>query len=246
MVIVVPVSNHDADLIEDFSEVVNFFGPYGETFSLFVVCRPSDRFYGRRIFEALKPSFCESCLHIFAEDGPIGWPEGPNFYWAKTAEALDASGVSLPWFWMEMDVTPIDEGWADALAAEYRMCGSPFLGVIEGGPSGKHLSGAAVYPPGMSRPPFNAGLSLKVPLAFDVLLKNIMVPMASDTKLIQNNFRTRLYQCTNQGLKGQDDSVRADGRTFSSPVRPGVKLVHGCQDGSLARLILNKERTYDE
>jgi hypothetical protein len=242
MLIVIPVSKHDEDLIEDFCDVLNFFAPY-EKHSLLVVSRPSDRALALNVFETLRSAFSQAFLHTFSDDGPEGWPQGPNFYWNQTIEYLKAINNTTHWFWMELDVTPVEEKWIDLFEEEYIEMGKPCLGVIQEitGMSA-HLAGTAVYPANLTSL-CNSWESVVVNnLAFDVWCKGELVPLSANSNLIQHNFRTYDYRCTNLGMLGLDREFRYSGDMFAVPVRPGVVLVHGCNDGSLARLILNKPK----
>lgn len=240
MLLVVPVSRHDGVLSEDFCDIVSFFAPYRHR--LLVVSRPSDSEFAANVFQRLGCFFERAELHLFPEDGPQGWPLGPNFYWQSSIEYLRDSQNVLPWFWMEMDTTPIEERWLDALEDEYMECGKECLGVLQPniGQNTKHLLGVAVYPPRVDQICTRWELAAKMSLAFDVLCQKELVPVAANSRLLQNNFRTQYYRCTNEGLRGIDMQFRPNGVTYDDPVKPGVVLVHGCNDGSLARLILQK------
>lgn len=240
MLLVVPVSRHDSALSEDFCDVLSFFAPYNH--QLLVVSRPTDSEFAQEVLRRLGRFFVGSELHLFPEDGPQGWPLGPNFYWQGTIEYLRDSENVLPWFWMEMDTTPIEERWLDALEDEYLECDKKCLGVLQSniGQNTKHLLGVAVYPPRVDQICRRWVTAAETRLAFDVLCQDELVPVAAESRLLQNNFRTEYYRCTNEGLRGIDLQFRPNGVTYDAPVKPGVALVHGCNDGSLARLILQK------
>lgn len=241
MLLVVPVSRHDSALSEDFCDVLSFFAPYNH--QLLVVSRPADSEFAQEVFRRLGRFFVGPELYLFPQDGPQGWPLGPNFYWQSTIEYLRDSQNAWPWFWMEMDTTPIEERWLDALEGEYLECGKECLGVLQPniGQDTRHLLGVAVYPPRVDRICARWVTASETRLAFDVLCQDELVPAAAESQLLQNNFRTEYYRCTNEGLKGIDLQFRPSGVTYDAIVKPGVALVHGCNDGSLARLILQKE-----
>lgn len=251
MLIVVPVSSHDADLVEDFCGVLQFLGPY-PTREVLVVARPSDKDHALKVAEGLSSSFAKVSVHIFRDNGPHGWPQGPNFYWHSTISYLDSISNTSPWFWMELDTTPVDVGWIDKLADEYLYSGKPFLGMFQNSPPRKtevgggtkmeyitHLVGVAVYPPDMAK--YKTWKScIDIPLAFDVLCGGEILPKSKPSKIMQHCFRTWFYKCTDMGLCGIDTTFKKEGEKFGNPIRQGVYLVHGCTDGSLARLIMNK------
>jgi hypothetical protein len=242
MLVVVPVSSHDSELIEDFCDILNFFSPY-KNHDLLVVSRPSDISHSQRAFESIKGVFRSAKLYTFTENGPLGWPQGPNFYWHQTITYLRDSGNLLPWFWMEMDITPIEEGWLEAFETEYSEAGKKCLGVIQPnvGATTSHLVGIAVYPPDISSICDSWVHVYGSDVAFDVACQHELVPESANSKLLQHNFRTRDYRCTNLGFRGIDVEIRQNGVRFDKLVQSETMLVHGCTDGSLARLILNKD-----
>jgi hypothetical protein len=240
MLIVIPVSRHDSKLIEDFCDIVSLFSPY-KKHNLLVVSRPSDKGYADIVFERLNSCFKESSIHIFADEGPHGWPHGPNFYWYQTIVYLKSINNPLPWFWMELDVTPIQEGWIDSLEEEYKNLGKPCLGVIQRADNIlTHLAGTAIYPPNIDLICDSWKSVIETDIAFDMWCSAELVPLCAESKLIQHNFRTEDYRCTNLGMKGIDKNFRPNGDRFDNVIRPETAVVHGCNDGSLARLLLNK------
>jgi len=236
MLVVVPVSSHDEPLIEDFCDIVRFFSLY-KSHSLLVVHRPFDVKFGQTVFERLNRKFGESTIFEFPENGPIGWPSGPNHYWSETIKYLESKKNKMPWFWMEMDTTPIENNWLNSLSKEYELCGKLCLGSLIQlpGSSCPHLDGVAVYPPDL-RKICNSWKSISPEIAFDVWCREEIHKQSIQSKIIQQNFRSTNYMCTNSGLIG--DSKKKQ----NSVVRKECMVVHGCVDGSLARLILNKER----
>jgi hypothetical protein len=254
MLVVIPVSSHDASLGDDFCRAVKFFGPY-EEHEVMVVSRPMDQEYARAVLNRVAGSFSQSSLCLFGEDGPQGWPQGPNFYWSQTIQYLKSQENALPWLWMELDTTPIEDGWLDELAEEYVKSGLPFLGMVENSPARprkrgergegmvapyKHLVGVAVYPPDISEHCSLWEDAERVALAFDVLCEQDMIPRSRASLIMQHCFRTEDYKCTNEGMRGVDRQRRPSGLRFDRVIGKGVKLVHGCTDGSLSRLILAK------
>ena len=257
MLIVVPVSNTDDNLIEDFVKIFNLFGPY-DRHELLVVCRPSDESYGRKVYDRIaipQNNFRKEEFHAFWGDGPAGWPVGPNFYWKWTADLLIKRDNKLPWLWMELDMTPLRTGWADALDIGYRQCKKPFMGnfgdttVVTGEKKlvklCKHLVGAAVYPPCINE---YSKIWTHVPeinTAWDVLCQWEFVPLSHETKLIQFCFRTQNYRKeldvnfpARQIVIGEDTNGFPGEWDFDNPIDfENAVIMHGCNDGSLARLL---------
>lgn len=257
MIIVVPVSSTDKEVVQEFIQMFNLFGPY-ENHELVVVSRPQDQKMGREVYRAIEDNgFIKKRHHTFDEDGRRGWPGGPNHYWRETALFLRDEYINTdkPWLFLEMDMTPIHKNWADALEEEYLEVGKPFMGNLSWTTTTtseqeilnlcQHLVGAAIYPPNLD--PYSK-LWTKVNhinTAWDVLLQWELPQHSHDTDLMQLCFRTGNYtkQRSDNGdweIKGEDrDKWPGDGTyTFAKPINIGTAvLVHGCNDGSLARLV---------
>jgi hypothetical protein len=246
MLVVVPVSLHDALLIEDFCDAVNFFSPY-RGHGLLVVGGAVASDHARYIDSRIGEIFDRSEVHIFNEDPPVGWPQGPNFYFEKTIHYLASTMNALPWFWMELDVTPVGDGWLDSLSREYAGCGAPCLGVLQDLNSrlpdnGRHLVGTAVYPPRLDAVCPKCAQAASLSHAFDYDCRDQLVPNSAQSRLIQHNFRTSRYYCSRDGIAGVEVSRRTDNVRFDNAVGREVLIVHGCNDGSLSRLITGRMR----
>ena len=263
MLLIVPVSNTDDNLIEDFIKIFNLFGPY-DRHELLVVSRPSDKDYAQRVYDGInlpEHNWKKSTIHAFWGDGPKGWPVGPNFYWRWSADYLIQNNNKLPWLWLELDMTPLRKGWADILEDGYRKCKKPFMGnfgdttTVSGNGKlvklCKHLVGAAIYPPDIRQYSQIWDEVAEINTAWDVLCQWEFMPHAHETKLIQFCFRTQNYRIetskTNplQRVMIGDDTNGFPGQwEFDNPVDfDNAVILHGCNDGSLARLLY---KTYNE
>ena len=264
MLIVVPVSRTDENLIDSFAEVFNMQGPY-QKHELLVVCRPADIDWAENVYYqiAIKNNkFQKVTLKQFDGDGPRGWPTGPNFYWEQTVLYLKNIKNRKPWLWMELDMTPIKKGWADELYSEYKNCGQPFMGNLQdtttltgGGvllKLCKHLVGAAVYPPSVHKYSEIWKHVSGCNTAWDVLCQWEFAPISHDTKLIQFCFRTQNYKRKSPADKpnetivvGEDKNAFPDYR-FDQPIDfENAVIVHGCNDGSLNELIIKERKGLD-
>lgn len=259
MIIVVPVSKTDADVGLGFIKSFNHFGPY-PNHKLLVVCRPNAADYAEEVLLAItnKNQFQSIDFHVFDDDGPDGWPRGCNHYWAETAKYLDDVIKSEePWLWLEMDMVPIKQGWADDMYLEYKEQGKPFLGNLGNTTTVtseqevlvlcKHLVGAAIYPPNLDK---YSKLWRKVQVlgvAWDVLCQWEFVPNAHETSLMQHVYRTCKYTKTQDESTGRINIKGEMGEGFEKLKFPepydkridieNVVLVHGCTDNSLADII---------
>jgi hypothetical protein len=255
MLVVIPVSSADAALTPDFSAVLRHFGPYSGHEAL-VVVRPSDQSHGEKLWKSLDGLFDKCELHVFSQDGPIGWPKGPNFYWGTTCHHLQFErGNKLPWLWMELDSTPLRKGWLDDIETEYNMAKMPFLGVLETTHAtdaegnrkemGRHLVGVAVYPPNIGDYSTLCSYAARMDMAFDVLCQWELVPRSHNSKLFQHGFRTQSYRRNAGGLfQGEDNNNFPNGIRFDAEIRPDAALFHGCDDGSLARAVLKEKEQH--
>jgi hypothetical protein len=242
MKIIIPVSSHDKHLVKDFCKVINFFGPYFNH-ELLVVVRPSDSRIGVDVFNNLSDKFSSPKIYIFEDDGIYGWPQGPNHYWKNTLEYLRDTNNSLPWLWMELDCTPIKNNWIDKIEKEYVKMKCGCLGMIQrlsrDDDECEHLVGVAVYPCDLATRIESWKTIDSRSLAFDIHCRHELLPISKKSKLIGNHFRTCNYKCTNTGMKGQVQDLEFVKYRFNKSVSIDTALVHGCNDGSLARMITN-------
>jgi hypothetical protein len=249
MLIVIPVSATDERLINDFAAVLKHFGPY-PGHELLVVARPSDIIYAVTLLNKIKALFKTTDIHAFETDGDRGWPSGPNFYWNRTIHHLkDERKNKLAWLWMELDMTPLKTGWIDALQKEYKKHNKLCLGWVQNTTTvtseskvvtiAQHLVGAAIYPPDIDVCCDIWRHVDKIKTAFDVLCQWQLVPNSHHTTLFQHCFRTQNYKQLEDGIiKGEDNNKFPIGLQFDFPLDPNAVLHHGCDDGSLARLLV--------
>lgn len=258
MLVVIPVSNADEKLIPDFTSCLTLFGPYVKH-DLLIVCRPSDALYGVRLFNKTRELFKSANIHVFNEDGIKGWPQGPNHYWKQTILFLNQRTIKTPWLWMELDMTPLKRGWLDTLEEEYKECGKPCLGWVQDTttitsdgvvvPIGKHLVGAGIYPADIDTVCKVWAYVDKISTAFDVLCQWELVPVTHHSLFFQHCFRTQNYKEIAMGcMRGEDNNNFPGGLRFDETIRGDAVLHHGCDDGSLARLLvsLNGKRDFND
>lgn len=251
MLTVIPVSAADADLIEPFSKAVAFCGK-NAGYEALIVARPSDEEHARSLFANIEPYFDKVFVHIFVQDGPSGWPKGPNYYFSTTVHYLQTElRNQKPWLWCELDCTPLKPGWVDALTTEYNLTGKPFMGTIcktyatdkdgNEADAGSHLVGVAIYPPSLNSYSTLWPFVGQMPTPFDIILQWETTPKAHDTPLMQHCFRTQNYRKgTNGEIRGEDHNNFPLGIRFDQPIRPEVVLHHGCDDGSLSEVLTQK------
>jgi hypothetical protein len=252
MKIIVPVSAHDKHLLPAFTDCLLKFGGLEEHPVLFFPLPAAKE----ETFIAAERLGAE--VHPLEQNYEGGSPLAPNRHFANTVFALGQMGNTSPFLWMELDMLPVKHRWAVALFEDYRYGGTPFRGAVVDTPfndngsvvfrSGDTLMmGTGIYPPNMDRDERIKPLLMDLtkpgiwnpPDAFDVYLrwviKNIGV---SNTPLISDMWATQNYHRTAEGIVCE--SVKHDRvvRERGGLVNRSAVLVHGCKDGSLAKLLL--------
>ena len=173
-----------------------------------------------------------------------GWPMSPNSMFALSVDWIERSEYVGPWYFFELDNTPLRAGWADELQDEYILKGKPFLGVkhpnIWTEPDGTryhdggfHMVGTGIYPSPLS--PHSILWRHLGTVAFDVFLMHETVPYMAHTDLIQHNWCSQNYRREKghivcDPLKGKE----VDG--LHATVKPDAAVLHGCKDLSLLKL----------
>lgn len=256
MLLVVPVSKTDLNLIEPFTSCFNLFGPYDDH-SLLVVGREEDQYYIDYVFNKIKINFNKGQQSTKTYKGiPNGWPLGPNAYWKETIIYLEKINNQLPWLWMELDVFPLKKGWASLLREDYYEKNKPFYGCLEDTTTltldeetvflTKHFVGAGIYPPKVSDFSKNWKHVDRIPTAFDVICQFEFAPLTHHSELFQHNFRTDNYRKTEDGAIICDDRNNfKGGRKFNKPVSSKAVILHGCKDKTLYDLISNNLTVID-
>lgn len=211
-----------------------------------------------QITEELKKVFPE-VGHILAQDGFNGWPLGPNQMFS------DASSYCYqfdePWMFWEPDCVPMAEGWIDKLEAEFNQDQGKILGcLIEGGvaPSGKTvyrlIVGSAVYPSKflngctIAANLYNYNLRYReagaTPEPWDVRCRWEFLRFGRNTNLIKAYWKSCNYQRNGEFILFYAESPEAQDiqhvTCIDGKVDPRAVVVHGCKDGSLHRMIYDK------
>jgi len=256
MKIAIPVSAHDKHLLPALTDCLLKMGGLEEhPVILFPTLSAREAAY-----EAAEK--LGATTHAFDQDFEGGAPVACSNHFAAVVGALGAMRNTDPFLWMEADMLPVQPRWADKLMQEYRMNGMPFMGNVVPTPFNKDgvldfvegdtmMMGCGIYPPGMHaderiRPMIEdlAKVSFMNPrVPFDIYLrwaiKNIGV---TNTNLIADQWSTCNYRMEGQHLVC--DSVDHGDRIVrhrGGRVNPQALLVHGCKDGSLAKLVLGEK-----
>lgn len=257
MKIAIPVSAHDKHLVPALTDCLLKLGGLEEHPVIFFPT-PSAKEVAYAAAEKLGAQ-----THVLEQDFEGGAPVACNNHFAAVVYALAAMGNTEPFLWMEADCIPPPGAyrWPDSLQNEYRMLGQPFMGTVVDTPfndDGKlayregdqMMMGCGVYPANMERDERTKPLILDLAKPawmnprepFDVYLRwAIKVIGRSHTKLICDMWATEKYRLTQEGIVCDsvdhgDRVVRARGGLVSKQ----AVLVHGCKDGSLAKLVLGE------
>ena len=172
----------------------------------------------------------------------VGWPGSPNQMFGEVARQLAVARNQDAWYYLEVDNTPLTADWLEALATEHHTAGRRFCGavvdtelLVDGQPviDGQHLVGTGIYPADFFT---QSALLAFVPdhLPWDIYMQWEILPETTATTLIQNNWSTQNYRRDEHG-RVVCEAAKEHGK--ADPVKPGTKILHGCKDGSLIRLL---------
>lgn len=235
MNLVVPVSRADIGIAKIFFDTLLKLGPY--EYPLYLVCSPAFRSAVDEFAAQVRPVFprVEVWEFKFPDEGN-SWPKGPNLWFSETAlRVYKEQMITNAWYWCELDSTPIGRNWLSVLAREYyasqKRC---FGGFRKEGVSGEnYLVGTMVYPKDIwlsSSIRFAAGTTIP----WDIYCRYEFLKEGASTSLIHHNWRTMNYRRDEAGRIVWDS---ADPQAASGMWGEGTVIVHGCKDGSLAKVL---------
>ncbi len=248
MLIVIPVSKSDEQMMDPTTELITKLGGCFNH-DVLVVGSIDCELLVNKLVGDLRPQFRSASAYLFP-CAVTGWPLGPNAYFRSTVSYLCyESGNTQPWYWFELDNTPLKSGWADTLQHAYNETGAVFMGAKHptfysdsGGKliiKGHHMAGTGIYPSNFTDHStlwkFEEGIAFDVWIQWEVIKGGL-----TDTPLIQHNWKTLNYRF-------EDGSVVCDNTLplphpdlrFNHPLREDAVILHGCKDNSLTELILN-------
>lgn len=139
-VVVLPVCNHDSDLMLRLLDWISALG--GAQTHEALVSSDNTTIRGTVTRIVAKAAQCFSMVHQTNYNVPKGAPFPQTAAWHHAARIMQAMG--RPWLWLEADCVPLKPHWLKALQDEYDQCGKPFCGPVVHGPD--HLNGTAIYP----------------------------------------------------------------------------------------------------
>lgn len=255
MNLVVPISDFDKDLLDPMMDLLLAYGHRFNGHHCTVVPAQSVKEQGERFAD-----FAEDALKFDkVEFSPMdreptgGWPRACNQQFHQCAFKAFSHFPADPWYFFELDNTPMVPDWLDQLSVAYYQGGKPFCGKLH--PTHRrqsrestefyqqdiHMVGTGIYVSNLIEASTCINFLDSDP--FDVALQYEIVNHwgCTDTHLIQHNWKTGNYRRDNLG-RIVCDSLHVGpvppGVTHAKPVEQGVAVLHGCKDASLAKLLV--------
>jgi hypothetical protein len=255
MLLAIPVSASDAKNLPHTAEIFKKFGPYAG-FQCAIFARLEIENEARVFAEQIKPLFSNLDIHII-DFHSNGATEAAAKHFRAVAQTVSEKYTAGPWYFYELDNTPIQIGWLSKLQREHHESGKAHMGAIvptrgfsimqDGSlkPSfgDPHMVGTGIYHHAMGALSPNIGqLDRSMPWAgplepYDIRLRYEVVPHAHNTILIQHNWNTGNYRVENGQIVCDDLSGDVN-LSHAKPYDGHAVVVHGCKDGSLAKLVL--------
>jgi len=251
VLIIIPISASDAHLLPDFTKNLLHFGPInsanpeGPKHGIRIVPTYSVRELGTKLANDLAP-ICSDIVVDPLDCDPIGgWPNACNVHFIKAYTSLWRAKIERTTWWFEVDNTVGCKDWVNLTSAEYMQARKPFMGAVvptygtraDGTvvTSGKHMVGTGIYPNWWARDP-KVWMSMPGNIPFDVYLQDMIVEQCHPTLLIQHVGRSQNFTRRGHHIM-YDDKLMPEGISYASSIRPEAVVIHGCKDGSLARLL---------
>lgn len=253
MLLAIPVSKSDINLLAKRVELLKKFGPYPRHV-LAIAADVGLEQQAKAAFEQLSPMFKQAEMLKINLNGITGWPLASNKHFKLVAQAVHALNIREAFYFFELDNTPMCSGWLDRIHDEYVSANKPYMGCVvptRGFENGQpkmgepHMVGTGIYPPNY------AAYSAKVPHIdrvalftgmpmepFDVAIRHEVVPHSHATKAIQHLWRTCNYRKEGGQIVCDDMPGVTELESHKAPVSPDALVVHGCKDDSLPDLLL--------
>lgn len=262
MKIIIPVSQSDQHLLDPFIQMLSANGPIGEHDVIFMPTANC-----AELVQSEYKKLANLCRSVQSVTCPRswegGWPVACNNHWHFAVSWLDNQLNKDVWMWLELDTAftvPVKQA-IQQLMEKYTIGygkGQIFMGTQQvtanhgkEDPSDLIMNGVAIYPPMVSRfpgitPLFDnmgrtGGMGIREP--FDRYLRwqfrklgvNNVAPM------IAHHWKSKEYT-----RKGDAITFKKEGDETVYTLSPETILAHGCKDGSLHRLVLEKDIKQEE
>lgn len=189
-----------------------------------------------------KRAFGEVSMTVLTGIGHLKWPAASTMIFIHAARHI-ARHIHAPFFFCEADCIPIHRHWLAELEQNYRKCRTPFMGCIVelNSKPNKHVTGCACYPPNAIEwvEEFEARARRGEWLAWDLAAAERMVPLTSNTDLVQHSW----------GLWKEPPTFVRERQWFEpnyiktlNSLSPSAAVFHRCKDGSLIRLLRERKQ----
>lgn len=269
MIIAVPVSLHDVDRIDLWLDVILKFGNLHAHQIHFFPAPTVQMEAEAAAFKIKDAGFSADVHVLEAEpQGGAPRACNVHFFYVCKWLAENISPPQ-PFVWMELDAFPVKANWADSISSGYLSAGAPCMGHIKQtiwrddvtkrivpSPHGKTdtmMCGVAVYPTNfILREEVQAMMvdlikgDQSPDTAFDIWIRaGIQKMRAANSPMFDDRWNTCNYRL--QGNRLVCDSMQGhemvarDAEMISrgGEVSVNAAIVHGCKDGSLAKMILD-------
>lgn len=268
MLLCLLVTAQDKHLIEPLVRAFTLSNP-GAGHSLLACASANDSELAAEITSKLGHHFAATGHFIYPSTPLQGWPLAPNFAFQSIVHYVRT--IIAPtegWMLMEMDCTPLQHGWLDAIQSEYyadynrpiqKYPGHrAFMGaktrtyatrngeVAPVDVTGYHMAMSGVYPCKAMEWLTSLQGVVSTPKPFYEFLQWQVMKSFQDTPLIQNNWKTKNYQVDGYQIVCEDDSNWAWDAAYNQPVRNDAVLLHGCRDGSLVAALEQFRPTFQK
>jgi hypothetical protein len=241
--LVLPVTEKQAALV---SLLVNRFKSFNDMKDrdILLVCTWEDHFEVPELVKFLTPLFAHVSYTVIPDIPELSeWPLIGNHIFYHTAQHLHETENKDPWYFFECDNWPAHPDWMIAFDVEYNQAASPYMGAINTTRlvdrrtgvtevHGRHMVGTGVYPADF----FTRSRELHFldSKPWDVALQDEILPDCHETQLIAHRWNTGRYK-NEAGIITCEDLGPNKGR-YGKPIPPEALIVHGCKDGSIAKI----------
>jgi len=233
MTVVVPFCSADANQALSLLEFIGQLGGCQEYSALLVMDAAVDWAKCVDALTLANRAFRDARI-IAPESSVTGWPAGANALWLKAAHHCKCAGTD--WLWLEPDAIPIKRGWL--VAIDKMRKGSRYFGHLYTYPQQamKVMSGIAVYPPDAIEL-IGPCIEEHPDKAWDVSSAEVVVPLATHTKLIHHFYGERDLAPT--FIENRTSETRRNAFTLDQLPQEAV-IYHRNKDGTLMELLRKK------
>ena len=195
---------------------------------------------------------------------PSIWPQGPNIMFERTAYHVSTAHPTLPFLFLEPDVTVTRPTWLREISAAYGAHGKLFMGAVRDTygtdarrqriVTGKHMVGVGVYPPQfyfqsniirylhVSPALYDSVNRVNNARGFDISLGDeITLAGCYNSELFAHSWRTSNYREEGGRIICDRESPNAN---FDEPNLRIPALIHGAKDTSLIALVRRYQSPY--